>query len=81
MTTVDSDDLRWIVLGICALRAQAVVQGRDPWAVRQGLVLALALDTEAALEKGVPKAKLAEFDIAVKLNVGELVKQWGLGGS
>ncbi len=79
MTSVNRDDLEWVLLQLRSLRAQAVLQGRDPWAVRQGLVLALTLDTEAALWKGVPKEKLDEFDTAVKLNVPELVKRRGLG--
>lgn len=76
---VSSQDLLKVMVKIRDLRAYTVRERLDPWAVRQGLILALELDTAAALERRVPIENLQEFDQAVRADVrtwvGERLKR------
>jgi len=63
---VPEQDLMRVLVKVRDLRAYAVRGGLDPWAVRQGLLIALELDTAAALERGVPRQNLEKFDQVAK---------------
>jgi len=54
------------------LRLWAVINDIDPWAVRQMLVIALEMDTKAALDRGIKREDLENFDKLVK----EDVQKW-----
>jgi len=51
------------------LRRWAHEHQMDPWAVRQALVIALALDTAAALKYGVSSENLEAFDREIRDDV------------
>ena len=44
------------------LRVWGVRRNIGPWAIRQALITVLAMDTEAALERGVEPETLFKFD-------------------
>jgi len=66
---VSSQDLLKVLVKVRDLRAYAVRKNLDPWAVRQGLLIALEIDTLAALRRGVPRENLVIFDMAAKENI------------
>ena len=59
---VKEKDLLQVLSWLRDLRARAIKKRIDPWAVRQGFLLVLHLDTRAALERGVPIEELQKFD-------------------
>ena len=60
--TVREEDLMPILTRLRDLRRYAVMHNIDPWAFRQALLLALELDTQAALLRGISRRDLAAFD-------------------
>lgn len=75
MTTVRERDLTTCMVYIRDMRAHAVINNVDPWAVRQALVLALEMDTAAALERGVKPEELRRFDTFIKKDVRAWLKK------
>jgi len=73
--TVNVDELSGALRWIRALRQWAVRRHVDPWAVREALLIALSMDTEASLERGIPREDLARFDDAVNKDVKRWVKE------
>jgi len=59
---VSEKDLLQMLKWIRGLRAWAVKNNIDPWAVRQGLIIALEMDTYLILNRGIPLESLKEFD-------------------
>ncbi|GAH62054.1 unnamed protein product, partial [marine sediment metagenome] len=53
VVTVKKQDLLQVLKWLRDLRIRAIKKTIDPWAFRQGLLLVLQLDTQAALERGV----------------------------
>lgn len=64
--TVYERDLLKVLGKLLDMRAWAVRVNMDPWALRQGLIVALVMDTAAALQKGVKTEELVAFDEAVR---------------
>jgi hypothetical protein len=60
--TVAERDLYQALIRIRDMRKWVVENHIDPWATRQALIMALALDTHAALSRGVSQDALKEFD-------------------
>jgi len=56
------------------LRRWAYEHKVDPWAVRRALVMVLALDTAAALKRGVSSENLEAFDREIRASVQEWVE-------
>lgn len=59
---VKQEDLLTILVKLRDVRAWAVHNEADPWAFRQALITVMAIDTAAALERGVKNEDLARFD-------------------
>jgi len=57
------------------LRRWAALEHVDPWAVRQGLIIALALDTEAARRRGISREDLEAFDREAQQDASEWVRR------
>lgn len=70
--TVKKKDLLQVLAWLRDLRARAIKKRIDPWAVRQGLLLILQLDTRAALARGVPTEALQKFDLLALANTEEI---------
>ena len=73
VVTVKERDLLQVLKWLRDLRLRAVKKRIDPWALRQGLLLILHLDTRAALERGVPREDLRTFDRLVEANAAEIL--------
>ena len=65
-STVNEEDLGFVLKKLRDLRAWVVHTETDPWAFRQALVMVLELDTTAALERGVEYSTLTAFDAQVR---------------
>jgi hypothetical protein len=72
MAHVNKEHLKACLLKLRDLRLWAVTNNIDPWAVRQTLVIALEIDTKAALDRGIKREDLENFDKLVK----EDVQKW-----
>ena len=72
VVTVQERDLLQVLKWLRDLRLRAIKKRIDPWALRQGFLLILHLDTQAALEKGVPREALRAFDRTVEENAAEI---------
>ena len=70
--TVKERDLYQVLVWLRDLRLRAVKKKIDPWALRQGLLMVLYLDTVAALERGIPRENLQAFDDLVEANAAEV---------
>jgi len=66
MSRISEEELLPVLVAIRNLRAWAVRENVDPWTLRQGLIIALELDTAAALRRGIPKVTLDAFDAEAK---------------
>ena len=77
--TVKEKDLHQVLVWLRDLRVRAYKKNIDPWALRQGILMILYLDTVAALERGVPHEDLQKFDRIVEANAAET--QLGKGGA
>jgi len=62
MEEVSELDLVKVLEWIKGLREWAVRNDIDPWAVRQGLIIALEMDTYLILDRGIPLEHLKNFD-------------------
>ena len=74
---VSEKDLVGAMRWIRELRKWALVNDTDPWAVRQAILMALEMDTEAALQRGVKLQALQRFDEIVKADIKEWLKEQG----
>ena len=74
-STVNGEDLLFVLKKLRDLRAWAVHTETDPWAFRQALVMVMELDTAAALERGVSIQELHGFDIAVRADFRSRVEE------
>jgi len=72
MSEVSELDLIKVLEWIRGLRAWAVKNDIDPWALRQGLVIALEMDTYCFLERGISLEDLKKFDRKVSYDA----KMW-----
>jgi len=68
-----------VLQAIRNLRAWAIREHIDPWALRQGLLVALEMDTAAALARGVSKAALDAFDVEAKKDIRAWIHEQGKG--
>lgn len=76
-TTVNEDDFTDALKYLKELKAYAVQNDLDPWAVRQALVLTLELDTITALNNPkVTQEQLYLFDAIVIKNARDLYKEF-----
>jgi len=73
MSVVDEKQLLSVLERIRDLRRWVLDNQIDPWAMRQGLVIALALDTKSALARGIKALALADFDEAIYRDM----RKWG----
>lgn len=78
MTTVKEQDLLQVLKWLRDLRFQAIKKRLDPWAVRQGLLLILNIDTKAALERGISMEQLEDFDRLVEAGID--TRAWATKG-
>jgi hypothetical protein len=62
MSTVPLEDFEDVMVKIRDLRLWATRRRLDPWAFRQALIVALEIDTQAALDHGISRDQLANFD-------------------
>jgi len=72
---VSEDELIQALQFIKEMRLYALNMNMEPWSIRQALILALEMDTTAAIERGVPKKKLEQFDSEVRRDF----KSWVIG--
>lgn len=70
-------DLMGVLQMVRDLRAAAVRNDWNPWAVRQGLVTALIFDYYAALGRGIPDAELKAFDAQAMEYAKEVLRKSG----
>jgi len=73
--TVSEKDFKECLIKLRALRFWAVHNRIDPWAFRQMLLIALEMDTKAALERGISPIDLQNFDSFVKKDIQSWMKQ------
>lgn len=66
MKTVSENDVLVVLTKLRDLRAWVIAKNIDPWATRQALLMALEMDTKAALEHGITQMQLDQFDNFVK---------------
>lgn len=66
---VSEAELEKALKRIRALRLWAVQSDIDPWALRQALLMALEMDTKAALGRGIRPEALRDFDARVKADI------------
>lgn len=66
MSRDDEEDLLYILKNLRDLRAWAYHTKVDPWVFRQGLIMVLEMDTDAALKRGVSEKDLQLFDKGAK---------------
>jgi len=76
MSRVSEEDLRLVMEKIRDLRKWALSWEIDPWAMRQGLIIALELDTGAALERGVSSLDLEQFDKKIRADIKIYIAKW-----
>ena len=62
MATLSTEELLQVLKKIRNLRAWAVREKVNAWAVRQALIITLELDRLAAIERGVRPKDLSNFD-------------------
>lgn len=72
---IDEKDLMAALTKIRDLRLFAITSNLDPWALRQALIMALELSTIAAIDTGIQKEKLDEFDQKAREATKDFVKQ------
>jgi hypothetical protein len=72
----DSNDLTEALAFLREIHAMAVQMNWHLWITRQALVMALEFDTLTALEKGITRQQLDNFDTPVKVNVRELHEEF-----
>jgi len=72
VATVTEKELQACLAKLRDLRLWCVMNKIDPWAFRQMLLIALEMDTKAALERGVKTIDLDKFDAFVKKDI----KSW-----
>lgn len=75
MKTVNEQELIGCMMFVRNMRAWAVQNNVDPWAVRQTLLIALHLDTKAALNRGIKHQDLQHFDRAARWSIGQWLKK------
>jgi len=73
--TVDEKHLRLCMMKLRELRVMSVNKKVDPWAVRQALLIAIAIDTHAAIKRGIPLEKLKEFDTIVAEDIEKWIQE------
>jgi len=73
--TVSEDELVQVLCWVRNLRKWAVRTQIDPWAIRQGLVMALEMDTAAALKRGIKPEDLQNFDQVVRQDIKAWIKE------
>jgi len=80
MKTVNEDQFWAVMVQIRNLRAWALKQRIDPFAVRQALISALEIDEAATLQRGVSKQDLDAFDegcrATIRAYLSELAREW-----
>lgn len=74
MKTVDEEDFYAAMKRLRDLRAWGVEAEADPWAIRQALLTALRMDTQAALDRGVTRAQLRRFDAGAVKEADRLIE-------
>jgi len=70
--TVSEKDLKACLVQLRNLRLWSVIRQVDPWAFRQMLLIALEMDTKAAIDRGISSINLQNFDAFVKKDI----KSW-----
>jgi len=73
--TIKEGDLIWCLNWFKDFRACVIRDRIDPFAARQGLLVMLEMDTDAALAKGINPEKLKAFDEDVRKDVREWIRQ------
>jgi hypothetical protein len=74
MNTVPTEDFEDVMVKIRDLRRWATSRRLDPWAFRQALLVALEIDTQAALEHGISMDDLAKFDDLARQDIRRWLK-------
>jgi len=69
IATVNEKDFKECLLKLRNLRLWAVQNSIDPWAFRQMLLIALEMDTKAAVDKGIKPIDLQKFDTVARKDV------------
>jgi len=76
METVKEKDLEAVLKWVRDLRKFCVLHNIDPWATRQALIMALEMDTRVALDRGIPKEHLDQFDGIVKADIQKWMERF-----
>jgi len=67
--TVSERDFEACLVKLRDLRLWGVQNNIDPWAFRQMLLIALEMDTRAALDRGISLIDLQKFDSIAKKDI------------
>jgi len=67
--SVNEKDFKACLLKLRDLRLWAVQNNIDPWSFRQMLLIALEMDTKAALDRGISLVDLQNFDSIAKKDI------------
>jgi len=73
MKPVDKKDLLRALKRLRNFRAWGVKRNVDPWAIRQALIMVLAMDSAAATDRGVNVENLCKFDMVARLKAQEFI--------
>jgi len=73
--TIPEKDLTGCMKWIRDMREWAFRNGINPFALRQAIIMALEMDTVAALSRGVKPEELKAFDDEVRRDVAEWIRQ------
>jgi len=76
--TMSESEVREVVDELIDLMISMMRGGINPGAIRAGLIIALEIDTMAALKAGSPPELLAGFDSRVKKAAKEWLKRIGV---
>jgi len=66
---ISEKDFKECLVKMGDLRLWAVQSKIDPWAFRQMLLIALEMDTKAAVDKGIKPIDLQKFDTVARKDV------------
>jgi len=77
MSQVPLRDFMAVIIKLKDLREFCVRNNIDAWATRQALIIALEMDTAAALARGIRREDLESFDQVVKRDAREWMREHG----
>ena len=70
-----ADDIQMVLTWLADVRALAIINNVDPWALRQALVTVLEVDTLTLVEKGLSREGLERFDMVARREARKWIRE------